>query len=124
MSRSSAVKSIVNARSMWIDSLHAKNLNGILDCYDRENTLFKGTINRKVTTSRLELEIYFRNFLNRNPTVTFIKSDIIYMNYSFFDSGTYTFQFKNSKPIYANYQFVYKMIGDEPKIISHFSSEF
>ena len=123
MSRSTAIRNIINARSMWTDSLHSRNLYSLLDCYDTENVIFKGTTNNRVTSSKTDLEFYFKKFLKKSPTVTFTQSNITYVNYSFFDTGTYAFHFENGRPIYANYQFVYKMIGDEPKIISHFSSE-
>ena len=119
----SRITKIITARSIWIDSLHTKNLNCLLDCYDKENVIFKGTTNSIVTTSMSELKTYFKRFLNRSPTVTFTRSDINYENHSFFDTGTYAFHFQDGNPIYANYQFVYKMVGDKPKIISHFSSE-
>lgn len=123
MSKTASLKNIVSARSIWIDSLHTKNLNGLLECYDKENSIFKGTTNKIVTSSRSDLEIYFERFLKRNPTVTFTRSNIKLINCAYFDTGTYVFHFENGNPIYANYQFVYKMVGYKPKIISHFSSE-
>ena len=65
MSRSTAIRNIVNARSMWKDSLHARNLYSLLDCYDTENVIFKGTTNNMVTSSKTDLEFYFKKFLIR-----------------------------------------------------------
>jgi hypothetical protein len=124
MNRTRGIQNIIEARKKWKDSLLSGNLYGVLNCYNKNEHTFKGTTNNRVTSSEYDLKIYFTNFLTRNPlSVTFTKSDIIYVNYSFFDSGTYAFHFEKGNPIYANYQFVYKMIGGEPKIISHFSSE-
>ena len=113
---------IVSARKKWIDALNTKNLYSILNCYDK-NHVFKGTMNSKVTDRNFDTKIYFQNFLQKEPRVTFIRSEIRKVNDTYVDYGTYSFQTKNDGSIYANYQFIYTIEGSEPKIVSHFSSK-
>ena len=110
---------IVKARNLWIESLHTGNLYGIMNCYHNQHT-FKGTLNTKVTERKEDTEMYFQQLFNLNPKVVFVKSDIMKMGGTYMDYGTYMFDL-NSNYVYATYQFTYKMVGDEPKIISHFS---
>ena len=108
-------------RRKWIDALHNRNLYNILDCYHKNHT-FKGTLSKKVTYNKDGLRGYFEHLLEMKPNVTFIKSELKKIGDMYFDSGTYVFTFPSSKQLDANYQFVYKMEGKEPKIVSHFSS--
>jgi len=112
---------IVAARRKWIDALHNKNMYNILDCYHKNHT-FKGTLSRKVTYSKNDIDGYFSNLLEMKPSVTFIKSDLKKIDNLYIDSGTYVFTFPSSKQLNANYQFVYKIEDNEAKIVSHFSS--
>jgi|TARA_R110000772_G_scaffold28741_3_gene72301 hypothetical protein len=112
---------IVAARRKWIQALHNKNMYNILDCYHKNHT-FKGTLARKVTYSKNDLNDYFSNLIQMKPSVTFMKSDVKKIDGLYFDSGTYAFTFPSSKQINANYQFVYKVEEGEVKIVSHYSS--
>lgn len=112
---------IIAARQKWSTALHESNINGVLNCYNREH-IFKGTISQKVTYDTEDLRYYFENLITRNPSVTFIKSELKQVNELFFDSGKYSFMFSSNEIINANYQFIYKFVDNEPKIISHFSS--
>lgn len=115
------MNTIVAARKKWIDALHNRNMYNLLDCYDKTHT-FKGTVARKVTYTKQDLKFYFDNLLQMKPTVTFIKSDLKKIDGLYFDSGSYVFSFASSKQLNANYQFVYKIVDGDPKIVSHFSS--
>lgn len=110
---------IVLARKKWIDSLHNRNLYSILDCYSN-NHVFKGTMNHKVTDRYDDTRRYFERFLKDEPIVTFITSDIKDMGDTFMDYGTYSFKVKEGF-VHANYQFIYRIIDNNPKIVSHFS---
>jgi len=112
---------IVAARKKWIDALHNRNMYNILDCYSKTHT-FKGTIAKKVTYTRSDLQGYFSNLLQMKPSVTFVKSELKKFDNLYFDSGTYVFTFPQRKQLNANYQFVYKIVENEVKIVSHFSS--
>lgn len=111
---------IIQARKLWTESVHTHNLYNVMQCYHK-NHVFKGTLNAGITTSTQETEFYFEKLFKFNPTVTFIKSDIMSLNDVYIDYGTYSFNLSDSGTIYANYQFTYKMINSSPKIISHFS---
>lgn len=113
---------IVAARKKWIDALHARNLYSVLDCYAK-NHIFKGTMNKKVTDGKDDTKQYFEQFLQKEPIVTFVKSEIKQVKDTYVDYGTYSFQTKNDGFIYANYQFVYTLYETEAKIVSHFSSK-
>ena len=113
---------IVAARNRWIDALHTKNIFSILECYHSKH-LFKGTMNHIVTDRVEDTKEYFKKFISNQPVVTFVRSDIKKYNDTYIDYGTYAFQLKNEGFIYANYQFIYILIDDNPKIISHFSSK-
>lgn len=113
---------IVLARKKWIESINTKNIYNIMECYNIKH-IFKGTMNHKVTDRKNDTRRYFEKFLKNNPKVIFTRSDIIQMNDTYIDYGTYSFQTKNDGFISANYQFIYKIVDDKPKIISHFSSK-
>ena len=112
---------IVAARRKWIQALHYRNMYNMLDCYHKNHT-FKGTLVRKVTYSKNDLDDYFTNLFQLRPSVTFVKSDVKKIDGLYFDSGTYVFTFPLTKQVDANYQFVYKVEEGEAKIVSHFSS--
>jgi len=112
---------IVAARKKWLDAINTRNMYNIMDCYHK-NHIFKGTLSRKVTYTENELKKYFERLLEMKPKVVFVKSDLKNIDGIYFDSGTYVFTFPSNKQINANYQFVYKVVGTEVKLISHFSS--
>lgn len=116
------MNSIISARKRWAEALHKRNLYSVMECYHKKH-IFKGTMNHKVTDRVDDTETYFKSFLEKQPIVTFVRSDIKKVNDTFVDYGTYTFQTKNDGFIYANYQFVYTTEGTVPKIVSHFSSK-
>jgi len=117
------MNTIIAARQKWINAISNRNMYNLLDCYHK-NHIFKGTVVKKVTYTEHELKNYFNNLLEKNPSVTFIKSDLRKIDNLYFDSGSYVFSSPYMEQLNANYQFIYKLENGEPKIISHFSCSF
>ena len=111
---------VITTRTKWSNALNNRNLPMIISCYDKVHS-FKGTLATKVTQSNECLEDYFKKLFKDRPKVLFIETKIIKIDNLFFDSGRYKFDIESGKTIHANYQFIYKFIDEEMKIISHYS---
>lgn len=107
-------------RSKWSKFLKEGDVEGVISCYDK-NPTFKGTMVKRVTHTDKSIKNYFTKFCKNFPKVTFKESKIEKNESFYIDSGTYVFKLKNNEIVEANYQFIYKEIKSEFKIISHYS---
>lgn len=112
------MNSALKTKEIWASCLKNKSFDEMIKCY-AENFIFRGTFNKKPTSSKQDLSKYFKNLLKNVESVTFYKNHT-YMTHNkiFFDMGRYNF--KTTKGII---QAQYLMAFDEKgKIIIHHST--
>ena len=118
-SKNKMITKILSIRSNWSKCLRNSDLEGVLNCYSKK-PIFKGTMTKVVTRTKVPLKNYFINFMKQEPKVKFNDYDIVKTGDLYIESGNYTFTTRE-KIINANYQFIYQEMDDEIKIISHYS---
>lgn len=124
------VKMVLGFFDKWNAALASGDPENVVNLY-ADNGVLVPTVSNSVRSTRDGLLDYFTNFLELEPQgaidehgVRLEAMDEAGRASVISNSGIYTFTFgANGKKVQARYTWVYKLVGDEWKILSHHSSQ-
>jgi uncharacterized protein (TIGR02246 family) len=106
----------------WNEALINKDLTAITELYAVDATLLP-TVSNKVRHNHAEIKDYFIEFIAKEPKGELVEQNIRIFTDVAMNSGIYDFTFKDGTTVRARYSYVYQLIDNEWKIITHHSSQ-
>jgi uncharacterized protein (TIGR02246 family) len=105
----------------WNNALSTGDPKKVTSLYASNATLLP-TISNQIRHSHQEIEDYFVQFLETKPHGKLVEQNIKIFDELIINSGIYIFLFKDDSCVTARFSYVYQLLHDEWKIITHHSS--
>lgn len=105
----------------WNNALQTGDPKKVAALYETNGILLP-TVSNKVRHNPVEVEDYFVHFCAKGPVGKIDESNIRIYGQIAFNSGVYTFTFKDGSSVQGRYTFAYRWNGERWMIIEHHSS--
>ena len=115
-----------NILTTWMTLVSKQDIEGVIDLYSSDGLLL-GTFSDEIRVGKEKISDYFEFFLSKKPHAKLLNNKTHIINEeSFTVSGFYDFEVDDDnrarKIVSARFTFVFQLINNEFKIISHHSS--
>jgi len=105
----------------WNSALASQSPQQVAALY-AEDAILLPTVSNQVRYTQAEREDYFSHFLTKGPQGKIDESNVRMFGEIAIHSGIYTFTFSDRSRVQARFTFIYRLNGNQWKIIEHHSS--